>query len=70
MASHQRVSEYLKLVCNRYEGMGFTSRTEWIGEQTIAALELLLADTHCSNDERKAVESFLALARQEMPGAV
>ena len=68
--THQRVSEYLKAVCAAYRGMGFTSRIEWVGEQTIEALRLLLADTRCTEEERRAVEKFLDLASQELPGAV
>jgi len=68
--THQRASEYLKAVCARYHGMGFTSRIEWVGEQTIEALRLLLSDTSCTDEERRAVERFLELASQEMPGAV
>jgi hypothetical protein len=68
--THMRVSEYLKAVCSPYAGMGFTARLEWVGEQTIEALRLLLADTRCSEEERHAVERFLALASQELPGSV
>jgi hypothetical protein len=68
--THQRASEYLKVVCSRYGGMGFTSRIEWIGEQTIDAMRLLLADTSCTEEERKAVERFLDLASEELPGAL
>jgi hypothetical protein len=50
--------------------MGFTSQIEWVGEQMIAALRLLLADTTCTEEERRAVERFLALASEELPGAV
>lgn len=66
--THQRVSEYLRAVCSRYPGMGFTSRIEWTGEQTIEALRLLLSDTNCSDEERRAVERFLHLAAEEIPG--
>lgn len=70
LESHQRVADYLKLVCAPYHGMGFTSRSEWIGEQTLDALRLLLADTSCTDQERRAVERFLDLAAEELPGAV
>jgi hypothetical protein len=70
LESHQRVADYLKLVCSPYHGMGFTSRIEWIGEQTLQALRLLLADTSCSEEERRAVERFLDLAAEELPGSV
>lgn len=66
--THQRVSEYLRLVCAAYPGMGFTSRIEWIGERSVDALRLLLADTSCSEDERRSVERFLDLASAELPG--
>ncbi|GAC1332495.1 MAG: hypothetical protein NVS2B16_17320 [Chloroflexota bacterium] len=68
--THQRGSEYLKLVCARYHGMGFTSQLEWVGEQMVEALGLLLNDTRCTDDERRAVEKFLKLAAEEVPGAV
>ena len=68
--THTRVSEYLKAVCAHYHGMGFTTRLEWVGEQTVEALRLLLADTRCSEDERRAVERFLDLAAEELPGKV
>lgn len=68
--THTRVSEYLKTVCARYQGMGFTTRLEWVGEQTVEALRLLLADTRCSEDERRAVERFLDLAAEELPGKI
>ena len=68
--THARVSEYLKAVCARYQGMGFTTRLEWTGEQTVEALRLLLADTRCSEDERRAVERFLEIAAEELPGRV
>jgi hypothetical protein len=48
--------------------MGFTSRIEWIGEQAIDGLRLLLADTNCTEDERRAVNRFLDLAAEEVPG--
>lgn len=66
--THRRLAEYLKAVCARYPGMGFSSRTEWIGEQTLDALHLLLADTRCSEMERRAVERFLSLAAEELHG--
>jgi hypothetical protein len=50
--------------------MGFSPRVEWVGEQTIAALELLLADTNCTDEERRAVSRFLELASQEIPGGL
>jgi hypothetical protein len=66
--THMRASEYLKTVCGRYPGMGFSPRIEWIGEQMVEALRLLLSDTRCSDEERKAVERFLTLAAEEQPG--
>jgi hypothetical protein len=68
--THMRVSEYLKAVCAPYRGMGFTTRLEWVGEQTVEALRLLLADTRCSEEERRAVERFLDLAVEELPGKI
>lgn len=68
--THRRVSEYVKAVCSRYPGMGFTSRIEWIGEQSVDALRLLLADIDCTMEERRAVERFLDLAAEELPGTV
>lgn len=70
LETHQRASEYLKAVCARYQGMGFTSRIEWAGEQMIDALRLLLQDTNCTEEERRAVERFLRLASEEVSGAV
>jgi hypothetical protein len=58
------------MVCSPYHGMGFTSRIEWIGEQTVRALRLLLAETVCTDEERRAVERFLDLAAEELPGSV
>lgn len=66
--SHQRATAYLKLMCRQYPGMGFSSHVEWVGEQMVAALRLLLADTSCTEDERRAVDRFLALAAEELPG--
>jgi hypothetical protein len=68
--THTRASEYLKAMCSRYPGMGFTAQVEWVGEQMVEALRLLLADTNCSDDERRAVDHFLRLAAEELPGAV
>lgn len=68
LSTHRRGSDYLKHVCARYPGMGFTARIEWIGEQTVEALRLLLADTNCTEEERRAVERFLDLAAEELPG--
>ncbi len=68
--THQRVSEYLRLMCARYPGMGFSSHVEWVGEQTVDALRLLLSDTSCTEEERRAVDRFLQLACEEVPGAV
>ena len=70
LESHQRVADYLKLVCSPYHGMGFTSRIEWVGEQTLSALRVLLADTSCTDEERRAVQRFLDLAAEELPGSV
>ena len=66
--THQRVSEYLRMVCAAYPGMGFTSQIEWMGERSVDALRLLLADTNCTEDERRAVDRFLDLASAELPG--
>ncbi len=68
--SHQRGSEYLKAICTRYQGMGFSAHTEWVGEQMIGALRLLLKDTNCTEEERRAVERFLDLAAHEQAGTV
>lgn len=68
--THQRASEYLRVVCAPYQGMGFTAREEWVGERMIDALVLLLQDTNCSDEERRAVNRFLHLAAEEVPGAV
>ena len=53
--THQRIAVYVKALCTRYAGMGFTPREEWVAEQTMQGLHLLLA-----------VEAFLALASQEI----
>jgi hypothetical protein len=66
--SHQRATAYLKMMCAHYPGMGFSSQVEWVGEQMVQALRLMLADTGCSEEERRAVERFLDLATQELPG--
>jgi hypothetical protein len=68
VTTHHRMSEYLKVVCERYPGMEFTARIEWIGEQALDALRLLLADTRCTDEERRAVERFLGLAGEELSG--
>jgi hypothetical protein len=66
--THQRASAYLKLLCDAYPGMGFSPHVEWIGEQMVSALRILLSDTNCTEDERRAVDRFLELAAQELPG--
>ena len=66
--THQRAVEYLKLMCANYPGMGFSSHVEWVGEQMVQALRVLLADTSCTDEERRAVERFLDLAAQDLPG--
>jgi hypothetical protein len=66
--THWRLAEYLKVVCGRYPGMEFSARVEWLGEQTVDALRLLLADTRCTEAERRAVEHFLGLASEELSG--
>jgi hypothetical protein len=48
--------------------MGFSSHVEWVGEQVVEALRLLLADTNCTEEERQSVHRFLDLAAQELPG--
>jgi hypothetical protein len=68
LQTHQRASEYLKAVCARYPGMGFSPQMEWLGEQMVLGLRLLLADTSCTEDERRAVQRFLNLAVEELPG--
>ena len=67
-ATHQRVSEYLKRVCAQYRAIGFGAREEWVGEKTLAALRLFLDDVDCTDQERRAIEEFLALAGEEIPG--
>jgi hypothetical protein len=67
-ARHQRIADYVKRRCDHYAGMGFTPREEWIVEQTIAALGELLGDIRCSTEERAAIEEFLHLAAQDLPG--
>ncbi len=68
-ATHQRIAEYVKPLCNQYHGLGFTPREEWVMEQTMQALQTLLTDVRCTNEERQAIEEFLALAAQEVPAA-
>lgn len=65
---HQRSTAYLKMRCAGYPGMGFSSHVEWVGEQMVEAMRLLLADTNCTEEERRAVDRFLDLAAQELPG--
>jgi hypothetical protein len=67
-ASHQRVAEYVRHACASYAGIGFGPREEWVAEKTVEALRLLLADTQCTDEERRAIEEFLALAGEEVPG--
>lgn len=67
-ARHQRIASYLKGICTQYSGMGFTAREEWVAEQTVQALCVLLSDVDCTEDERRAIEEFLALAGEELPG--
>jgi hypothetical protein len=66
--THQRVTGYFKMMCANYPGMGFSSHVEWVGEQVVEALRLLLADTNCTEEERQSVHRFLDLAAQELPG--
>ena len=66
--THQRVSEYVKRICEQYRGMGFTPREEWLVEQTVVALRQLLDDIRASEAGRNAVEAFLAIAAEERPG--
>lgn len=66
-AHHQRIASYVKAFCTRYSGQGFTAREEWVAEQTIQALHRLLADCSCADEERRAIEEFLALAGEELP---
>lgn len=67
-ATHQRVAEYVRPLIAGPTGIGFTPREEWVAEQTIKALQLLLTDTVCTDAERRAIEEFLTLASQELPG--
>ena len=67
-ATHQRIAEYVKTLCEQYRAMGFTPRDEWVMEQTIRGLRLLLADLQVSDPGRRAVEAFLAIASEELPG--
>jgi hypothetical protein len=64
--THQRATDYLREVCSRYPGMGFSTRLEWVGEQMIDALRLLLRDTNYSVDERAAISRFLDFASEEI----
>lgn len=41
---------------------------EWVAEKTIQGLRKLLADIQCTDEERKAIEEFLELASEELPG--
>ena len=68
-ARHQRIAEYVKPLIERYHGMGFAPREEWVVEQTIEGLRRLLANTRCTDEERRAIEQFLALAAEELAGA-
>jgi hypothetical protein len=65
-ATHQRIASYVKGFCELYPGMGFTTREEWVVEQSIAGLRHLLADVRCTGEERRAIEEFLDLASEEI----
>jgi hypothetical protein len=67
--AHQRIAEYVKPLIERYHGMGFAPREEWVVEQTIEGLRRMLADTRCTDEERRAIEEFLGLASEELAGA-
>jgi hypothetical protein len=67
-ATHQRIAEYVKTQCEAYSGIGFGAREEWLAEKMIEALRTLLADVRCTDEERRAIEEFLALASEELPG--
>ncbi len=67
-AAHQRVAAYVKGLCEHYPGMCFTAREEWVVEQSLRGLHLLLADLSCTPEERRAIEEFLAIAGGEVPG--
>jgi hypothetical protein len=68
--SHQRIAEYVKARCEQYPGIGFPPRVEWVAEQTLHGLRLLLAELTCTEEERRTIEGFLAIASQEIPGSV
>ena len=67
-ATHMRIAEYVRALCERYPATGFTPHQEWIVEQTMEALQLMLADVQCSDDEHTAIADFLALATETRPG--
>lgn len=67
-ATHMRIAEYVRVICERYPATGFTPHHEWIVEQTMEALRIMLNDVRCSQAERRAVEDFLTLASEVLPG--
>ncbi len=67
-AAHMRIAEYVRAICDRYPAVGFTRHQEWVAEQTMHALQTLLTHVHCTDDERRAIEEFLALASEQLSG--
>lgn len=67
-ATHMRISEYVRKICDRYPATGFTPAQEWVVERTIDALRTMLTQVRCTDEERQAVLDFLALASETLPG--
>lgn len=63
-----RISEYVRKICDRYPATGFTPSQEWVVEQTLQALRTMLTHVRCTDEERQAVDDFLALASETAPG--
>lgn len=66
-AAHQRVAEYVKTICMQYHGMGFAAREDGLLNGRFRRSSSL-ADVRCTEEKRRAVEEFLVLAEEELPG--
>ena len=67
-ATHMRISEYVRRICDRYPAIGFSTQQEWVVERTVEALRTMLTHVRCTDEERRAVEEFLNLASEVLPG--
>jgi hypothetical protein len=67
-STHQRIASYVKQHWGSYSGLSFSPREEWVAEQTMLSLRAFLEDVRCADEERRAINEFLDLATEELPG--